>query len=187
MASTFAPFRLATLFVFAAGSWAASCSARPGGVAERAIGAGTILWLPASAEILPDGPGPVAVENGRSLYADGGAAVSFTLAGERDQLSDSLVRRFDDECWHQRSTQYLNRQLTTSFREGWQAGCQCLFSTDAHGKPIRREPYYQWRGEWEDHRGNVVTYSLSAEGRRLRGYASYIPKALVDAALHPGS
>lgn len=186
MASRFVSFWLAILFVLGAGPGSTSCSARPGGVAEPAIGAGNILWLPASAEIRPDSLS-VAVENGRNLYADGGAAVSFTLLGERHELSNGLVSHFCDEGWRQRSTQYLNPQLATSFDEGWRTQCQCVLMTDAHGRPIRREPYYQWRGEWEDRRGNVVTYSLSAEGRQLRGYASYIPKAVVDAALHPES
>jgi len=174
--------QLSTLILVAAGLAATSCSTSPVDVAALARGAGTIRWLPAGAEILPDALMPISAESGRSLFVDGSASVAFTLTGDREELSTGIVRHFTTRGWCQRSTQYLNPQLATSFSEGWAHRCACLIMTDLRGKPVAREPLYQWRGEWNDSRGDVVTYSLSAEGRQLRGYAAYIPKRSVDAA-----
>lgn len=169
---------------FAAGL-VASCTAPPGDVAESGIGRGNVLWLPAGAEIMPDVLRPISAENGRSLYADGSAAMSFTVTGDRDDVAAGLVHHFTTAGWSQRTTQYLNPKLLTSFNDGWQRRCGCVVATDPQGNPVAREPFYEWHGEWEDSRGNIVTYSLAAEGRRLRGYGAYIPKRLVDAAPRP--
>jgi hypothetical protein len=141
-----------------------------------------ILWLPAGAEIRLDRVGAISIQRGRSLYVDGTAHVAFNVTGERHALSDSLIRHFTTSGWRQRTTQYLNPRFATSFNDGWQHQCACIVETDPEGKPIRREPQYEWRGEWEDPLGNIVTCSLGAEGRRVRGYAAYIPQPLADAA-----
>jgi hypothetical protein len=173
-------FHLAVLIF--AGLGVASCGASRVRFADLAIGAGDILWLPAGAEILACAASPVSAESGRSLYADGSADACFNMTGERHELSAGLIRHFATAGWRQRTAQYLNPRIKTSFDEGWQHRCGCVVETDPEGHPISREPSYEWRGEWEDPLGTIVTYSLRTEGRLLRGYATYSPPRLIGAA-----
>lgn len=93
------------------------------------------------------------------------------------------IEHFAHPGWRPRLTQYLNPQLTTSFELGWKSQCACVVSLDLQGKRIPREPYHQWHGEWENERGDLVTYTLDGEGRHLRGYATYNPRRAVEEVL----
>ena len=117
----------------------------------------------------------VAVENGRRRYVDGSASLGFTFTGDREELSDALVWHFAAAGWRQRATQHRNPHIATSFTDGWRHQCACILWRGSDGKLIEREPYFTWHGEWEDLRGNVVTYRLSGEGRMLHGDAAYSP------------
>ena len=77
---------------------------------------------------------------------------------------------------------YLNPHIPTSFENGWSRRQSGILHLEPGGQPIQEEAYYEWRGEWEDAEGNVITYSLFAQGQRLKGYAAGVPKRLVDAA-----
>lgn len=161
---------------------AAACARVPD-VSECQLAAAHILWLPEGAIIKPDAAEPTAVFEGRSVYSDGSAAVTFTLTtAERRALSTAVVQHFAEAGWHQRETEYLNPGIPTSFKAGWRHECACVIQTDAQGRPIPAEPYYEWQGEWENRRGDVVRYSLSAVGVHLTGYAACIPKRTVDEA-----
>jgi hypothetical protein len=170
--------RMTVLILLTASLVVTSWGASPVRVSEAA----NTLWLPAGAEITLDPRGAVSIQRGRSLYVDGTAHVSFSVTGERHKLAAALICHFTTSGWRQRTTQYMNPRFATSFKDGWQRQCACILQTDPEGKPILREPQYEWRGEWEDPLGNIVAYSLAAEGRLVRGYAVYIPQPLADAA-----
>jgi hypothetical protein len=145
-----------------------------------AIAAVDNLWVPANAFIQSIASRPVMVENGRSIWADGSSALGFAPDTDREEFVRQLVRHFEEAGWRQRNTHYLNPGLATSFESGWQSRCACAILTDPLGKPIPREPFHEWHGEWESIRGDVLTYDLSAEGPELRGYASFVPRRLVN-------
>ena len=132
-----------------------------------------ILWVPAGATFDSDLGRPVMIKKSRNIFIDGSGAVGFTLTGEREDLSRQITRHFAAAGWRQRQTQELNPQLPTSFEQGWQGHCACLIVLDAQGDPIPRERFYSWQGEWENERGDCLTYHLSAQGRQLRGYAAF--------------
>ena len=138
-----------------------------------------ILWLPAEAVIRPDAARPVAVKNGRSVYVDGSSGVAFAIDGERQQISDRLVQHFAREGWRQRDTQLMNPQIATSFAAGWESDGGGLIQMDPAGRAAPQEPYLKWQGEWEDARGDMVSYGLGGQGRQLYGYASSLPHDVV--------
>lgn len=138
-----------------------------------------LLWLPTEARLADDGFQPVRIEHGRSIYVDGSASVYFTIDADRDELSTSIVQHLASLKWSQRSHQYLNPQLPTSFEGGWQIhGGGLNIGDDRSATPL--EPYRRWRGEWQDTSGNIIVYDIGGQGRQLRGGASYVPRAVVD-------
>jgi hypothetical protein len=139
-----------------------------------------ILWVPANAMLERDLLRPVAVRHRRSVYRDGSAAVGFTVTADRDELSDQATAYFKERGWRQRRTQYLNPQVPTSFHSGWRLQCSCTFMTDVKDNRVTPESLHLWEGEWENDRGDVVTYLFVAEGRRMRGYASCDPSRIVE-------
>ena len=145
--------------------------------------AADILWVPVSATLQPDAAAPVLVKNGRSIYVDGSGSVGFIIEGDREAVARQIVRHFAHEGWSQRALQHLNPRLATSFESGWERRCICLTQADAHGNAIPREPLYQWRGEWENGRGDLLTYALSAEGQHVRGYAEFLPAESTSGSL----
>ncbi len=141
-----------------------------------------LLWAPPSATLEPDTSSGL-ISNGRSIYVDGSGAILFTLAGDREELAAGVVRSFEAAGWRQRKTRYLNPQHPTSFERGWESRCACVVLTDEMGTSRPREPLYQWHGEWQNSRGDIVTYNLSAEGRQLRGYGAFVPRQVVAQAV----
>jgi hypothetical protein len=159
------------------------CAARGIEDIELALRADETLWVPDGAAIEPDNHfHPVATVYGRSVFIDGSAHVTFTRRGEREVLTTEVVNHFAGSEWRERERQYLNPQTPTSFKSGWRHVCGCIVMVDVNGKPIPRDPYYDWVGEWENPRGDVVRYMMSAEGPQLRAYASFIPKRIVQSA-----
>jgi hypothetical protein len=107
-------------------------------------------------------------------------AVVFTMdRPERQKLTTALIEHFELAEWRQRAHQWLNPHFATSFSAGWRGICGCIRSIDDHGKPVPRQRVYEWIGEWEDTHGNVIAYSLIAEGTGFRGYASYTPHRII--------
>jgi hypothetical protein len=141
--------------------------------------AAEVLWLPIDAVIESDAARPVMFKDGRSIYIDDTGAVVFSLNADREELTRQVVQHFATTEWQQRERQFLNPDTATSFAGGWERRCSCVMLTDWQGNPVAREPFYQWHGEWEDLTGNLVTYTLSGEGRQLRGHASYRPLKVV--------
>jgi hypothetical protein len=125
---------------------------------------------------------PVAVKNGRNIYQDGSADVTFTISGDREQVTQSLIRHFADAGWHERSTQILNPQVATSFARGWQHRGGGVLPQVREDQATPQEPYVAWQGEWENGRGDLVTYDLGGQGRVFRGYAGYLPHSVAEAA-----
>jgi len=133
-----------------------------------------VLWLPQGSVLEHDGIEPLALKNGRSIYVDGSSAVVFSISADRQRVSDLLIRHFASEGWRHRTTQRLNPSFPTSFEGGWERHCGCVFRRD-----LPREPYFKWRGEWENDRGDEVSYAVEGLGNHLRGYAAYIPHGLL--------
>jgi hypothetical protein len=121
----------------------------------------------------------VVVSNGRSVYVDGSSAVAFSIDGDRQDISNLLVQHFARAGWRQRKTQLLNPSQATSFDGGWEHLCGCVLQHDAVGHLLPPDPYFKWRGEWEDTSGNMVSYELGGQGDRLYGYAGYLPHEVV--------
>jgi hypothetical protein len=97
----------------------------------------------------------------------------FSICADREHVSALLVQHFASESWRQRKRQRLNPSLPTSFDGGWEKHCGCVFRRD-----LPRDPYFEWRGEWENNRGDQVSYVVGGVGHHLRGYAAYRPQAL---------
>jgi hypothetical protein len=138
-----------------------------------------ILWLPQGSVIERDSARPVAVRDGRSIYVDGTSAVVFSIDAQRRHVSDQLVRHFAREGWRQRKTQFMNPSQATSFDGGWEHRCGCVLVRDSAGRSAPGDPYYEWRGEWENDSGDLVSYVLGGPGDHLRGYASYLSREVV--------
>lgn len=134
-----------------------------------------LLWVPANAVLTEDWASPVIVKNGRSVYVDSTSAVGFSVNSDREDLSAEVVRHFAAMEWRPRDRQSRNPQNSTSFEEGWQGRCACVIQMDSEGKVIPQETFYEWHGEWENTRGDVVTYRLAGQGRQLRGYGTFDP------------
>jgi len=145
---------------------------------ELDTAAAQILWLPDHAVLARDLARPVIIKKGRSIYVDSSGAVAFAIQSDRTEVSDRIVQHFADAGWHQRPTQQLNPQLPTSFECGWAThGGGVLAPLGPEGEATRAEPHYEWRGEWETGRGDIVRYMLGGQGRQLRGYADLRPVA----------
>ena len=152
-----------------------------GSVSNIDTAAAQILWLPDHAVLARDLARSVIIKNGRGIYADSSGAVAFAIESDRAEVSDRVVRHFADAGWHQRSTQQLNPLLPTSYEFGWEThGGGVLAPLGTGDEPTRAEPYYEWRGEWENGRGDIVRYMLGGQGRQLRGYADYAPRSVVE-------
>jgi hypothetical protein len=164
------PARAGLLFAIAGALLTVSC---PGWRPSN----GDLLWLPADAHIEPN---PITRKVGRSSYSDGGAGAVFTIdRSDREELTGALIAHFEMAGWRQRAQQWLNPHLATSFATGWRGICGCVRLTDIHGKPVPRERWFEWIGEWEDTHGNVIAYRLTAMGTSIRGHASYTPHRII--------
>ncbi len=138
-----------------------------------------ILWLPGQATLEKDLARPVRITKGRSIYVDGSAAVVFSIAIKCDDVATNITAHFAQTEWRPRATQYLNPQLATSFSSGCQRRGGGLIPPGAR---VPVEPYIEWTGEWENGRGDVVSYHVGGTGQQQRGYAAYIPHRLVESA-----
>jgi hypothetical protein len=169
------------IFVVALGCGAGACAATGSPPSSQTASAvAEILWLPASAVLDKDAARPVLIRNGRSIYIDGSGAVVFHIDGDCDAVAREIVRHFRESEWQPRSAQDLNPRIATSFNIGCQHHGGGIVPTDSNGRPVSQGPYMQWHGEWENERGDLVTYDVGGTGRQLRGYASYVPRLVVD-------
>ena len=142
--------------------------------------AAEILWLPVGAGLEEDLARPVRVKNGRSIYVDGTGALVFSVAADCNDVVRDLTEHFEHTEWQPRSTRDLNPGMATSFRSGCRSHPGCIIQRDSNGLLIPHEPYNEWHGEWENERGDIVTYDVGGTGRQLSGYASYVPRNVVE-------
>jgi hypothetical protein len=143
--------------------------------------AADVLWLPAEAVSEKDRFRPVLTKNGRSIYSDGSAGVFFSIAIPCDDVARGVTEHFAQTNWRPRSTEWLNPGTVTSFGSGCQRVGGGVIQKDSTGRPIQTGPYLQWRGEWEDGRGDILTYMFGGTGPVMRGVASYVPRQVVEA------
>jgi hypothetical protein len=136
-----------------------------------------ILWLPEHAVLEPDAARPVSIKNGRSINVDGSGAVVFSIALRCDDVAMDIRGHFAQTEWRPRATQYLNPQSATSFNSGCQSHGDRVIPP---GSVIPTDRFSEWRGEWENGRGDIVTYVVGGIGQRLRGYAAFIPRDVVE-------
>jgi len=127
-----------------------------------------------------DAARPALITNGRSIYVDGSGAVVFSIAIKCDDAIRQISEHFAQTEWRPRSTQYLNPHLATSFSSGCQRHGGGVILLDSNGRPIPPEPYNEWVGEWENGRGDIVSYVVGGTRQQLRGYGSYIPRHVVE-------
>ena len=153
-------FGLKTLFLMAA--VASGCGWRTP-VPSHDPAMADLLWLPPQAQIQPAQDNPQLVRNGRSVYSDGRAAVSFLVEMPCDDLVGKLITQASSLEWHRRSTPIENPEQTLP------TGNRCLQTTDG----------IMWAGEWDDPRGHVIRYSFVGLGAQLRGEARFMPHDLV--------
>lgn len=123
-----------------------------------------LLWLPPQAQMQPDQTNPLLVRNGRSVYEDGTAGVSFTVDMDCDELVGLVLTQASSSEWHRRSTPLDNPQ------EVLPPGNRCLPGSSGDAG---------WAGEWNDNRGNVISYRFGGPPRQLRGKATFQPHDLV--------
>lgn len=142
--------------------------------------AAEVLWLPPSAGLVEDAARPVLLRNGRSIYADGSGAMVFSVSADCDDVARDISEHFKQTKWQPRSTQYLNPQLATSFSSGCRTHGGGIVQLDSNGRPIPRGPYNEWRGEWENEGGDIVAYVVGGTDRQQRGYASYVPRHVIE-------
>jgi hypothetical protein len=144
--------------------------------------AADVLWLPRGAVLRDDISSAPLIKDGRSIYKDGSGHVSFTIDTadvNPEQVSASLIEHFAGTDWQQRPNQYMNPHMPTSFKDGWRDRCACVLVLDEQGNPIHRHAY-EWVGEWQNARGDVVGYHLNGVNDELHAYASYTPHRIVD-------
>ena len=148
--------------------------------------AAEILWLPAGVGLEDDLTRPVFVRNGRSIFVHGSGAVVFSVTADCAAVATEITKHFEHTQWQQRSTQELNPGLATSFSSGCRSRGGCAIQLDSNGRLIPHEPYNDWHGEWENQRGDIVTYDVGGTGRRLNGYASYVPRNVLEGRIWVG-
>ena len=161
------------------GALACSC-ARPD---ATAVAPGTvvaaILWLPEHAVLERDAARPASTTNGRSINVDGSGAMVFSVALGCEEVAKDIRGHFAQTEWRPRATQYLNPQIPTSFNSGCRSHGGGAIPP---GSAIPPERFSEWRGEWENERGDIVTYIVGGIGQQMRGYAAYIPHQMVEEA-----
>ena len=159
------------------GALACSCSERDATVIASDTAVAEILWLPEHAALERDAVRPLRIKNGRSINVDGTGAVVFSIALGCDDVARDIRGHFAQTEWRPRATQYLNPQIATSFNSGCRPHGDSVIPP---GSVIPLDRFSEWRGEWENGRGDIVTYTVGGIGQRMRGYAAFIPRDVVD-------
>jgi len=146
------------------------------------ISAADTLWVPDQASIEEQALAPVLIKDGRGIYRDGSATVVFSIAIPCDDVARSVTAHFADTEWRPRPRQWLSPALPTSFGSGCQRQGGGLIAWNPGRREVPAGPYEEWRGEWENKRGDILTYSLGGIEGSVRGAASYVPRQVADAA-----
>lgn len=133
------------------------------------------LWAPRSAAVVVPPSRGERVVNGRLIYGDGTGALTFTLMERCDRMAAGLVEHFRASGWRQRRSQILMPRLRTSFTTGCERVPNGILSPDAVTKGDQSSVALAWHGEWEDNKGNTLTYDVSSDGDAARVHATYLP------------
>ena len=141
------------------------------------------LWIPDGTIIKPDVLEPLFNINGRAVYRDGSISAGFTATISRDEVTRDIAGQLEVLGWRQRTTQYLNPTMPTSFDAGWEHHCACLRQFGPDGRPLPQTHIETWRGEWENSLGDVMTYSLTSLDSRIDGSVTYIPARIVQVGM----
>jgi hypothetical protein len=168
------------IIVLALGCGLGACAPTGSLSSRTASSVAEVLWLPASAVPEEDAARPVLIRNGRSIYVDGSGAVVFSVAGDCDAVARDIRTHFEHSAWRPRSTQDLNPHIAISISSGCHPHGGGVIPMDANGRPVSHGPFNEWYGEWENERGDIVSYVVGGTGQQLRGYASYVPRHVVD-------
>jgi hypothetical protein len=139
------------------------------------------LWLPAESVLREDAARPVRIKNGRSIYIDGSGAVVFTVS-DCNLAARQITAHFAQTQWQPRST-----YLTPEMRSLYKSGCQPfsiggVMESGSNGPQHPNQPYVGWQVESENGRGDIVSYRIGGTGQQLLGYASYVPRKVVESS-----
>lgn len=141
------------------------------------------LWAPRSAAlVVPPSRGEHVVD-GRLVHADGTGAMTFTLMELCDRTAAGLVEHFRGSGWRQRRSQIVMPRLITSFTTGCERVPNGILSPGATTRGERSPVALAWHGEWEDDKGNTLTYEVSSDSDRTQVHATFLP---VDVAAAKG-
>jgi hypothetical protein len=139
-----------------------------------------VLWLPNDKTILlKDSSQPALVKNGRSVYSDGTAGVSFTVVLPCEDAGRQVTEHFSRTDWRPRSTEWLNPHNVTTFGECQRHGGG-IVPADPEGHPLPMDPYMRWHGEWQNERGDILIYEFGGSGMSVTGVASYLPRKAAE-------
>lgn len=136
---------------------------------------GETLWLPPDADVVESALRPERVERGRNIYVDGSAWVFFEVTQPCDKLGDALAAHFSRAGWSQHTHQLRNPGMATSFARG----CQVRGGGVATLEKMPG-PYMEWVGQWQNARGDIVTYFIGGFSPNLRVSAEYLPAELTE-------
>ncbi len=107
-----------------------------------------ILFVPVDAKVDP--PPPIRTDRGEERtkdYIDGTTDIWFSIDADRNMLTRQVVQSFARRSWRQRTDEFLNPRIATSFARGWQHRCACLISRGANGQIRPRGQLFEWQGE----------------------------------------
>lgn len=141
------------------------------------------LWAPRSAAVVVPPSRSEQVLNGRLIHGDGTGALTFTLTERCDRTAAGLVEHFRASGWRQRRSQILMPRLRTSFTTGCERVPNGILSPEATTKGEQSPVALAWHGEWEDNKGNTLTYDVSSDSDRAQVHATFLP---VDVAVAKG-
>lgn len=132
------------------------------------------LWAPRSAAVVSPSRGEQVV-NGRLINGDGTGTLTYTVKERCDRAAASLVEHFRASLWRQRKSQILMPRLRTSFTTGCERVPNGVVSPNGAAMGDQGSIALAWHGEWEDNKGNTLTYDVSSDGNEARVRATFLP------------
>ena len=162
-----------------------------GGAGEQREGATRVdheavaqaLWAPRAAAVVVSPSRGEKVVNGRLIHGDGSGTLTYTLLERCDSAAAGLAEHFRASGWRQRRSQILMPRLRTSFTTGCERVPNGILSPEATTRGEQSPVALAWHGEWEDNKGNTLTYDVSSDSDRAQVHAAFLP---VDVAVARG-
>lgn len=141
------------------------------------------LWAPRAATVVVSPSRGEKVVNGRLIHGDGTGTLTYTLLERCDSAAAGLAEHFSASGWRQRRSQILMPRLRTSFTTGCERVPNGILSPEATTRGEQSPVALAWHGEWEDDKGNTLTYDVSSDSDRAQVHATFLP---VDVAVARG-